>query len=196
MHTKHLSSPVNTADRRKFAMVTWSDVQARADHEKIIVPVNQVRIAIWPPLTTIRYLATAALNSCTGVVIVSPEAGILAHIAPLPPGTTQQHLNQNPNVANVNARSLLQAVANLYQANRSMFATSQTYVVAGIFGDRPAMPDVIRMINQFFANLRLPVIWKSYPVVIGRRPEGYSSIVVHAERPGTMAVVYVNGSRA
>lgn len=174
--------------------VTIADVLRLAESESTIVPMNQVAIAFWPPETTIRYLATGGLNSCTGIAVISSEAGILAHIAPLPPGSTQRTLETNPNAAIENARVLLQAVSQLYQANQDHFRTSETYVVAGIFNNSPAMPDVIRVIQRFFAGLGLQVIWRSYPVVAeGPRPEGFSSIVVHAERPGYMPKVYING---
>nr|POF13270.1 hypothetical protein CFP56_10417 [Quercus suber] len=164
--------------------------------EKIIVPMNEVGIAFWPPATRIIYLATAHLNSCTAIAIVSIQAGILAHIAPLPPGSTQQTLDQNPNASADNARTLLRAVVDLYRAHQDKFSSGQTYVVAGVFNNGPAMPDVLRMIQQFFANLGLPVIWKSYPVITeSSRPEGYSSVVVKAERAGAMPHVYINGRR-
>ncbi|PPJ59852.1 hypothetical protein CBER1_04938 [Cercospora berteroae] len=176
--------------------ITFADVLRRQESEKIIVPMNEVEIAHWQPQTPVKYLATGGLNGCTGVAIISLQAGILAHIAPLPPGSTQRTLDRNPNASVDNARALLQDIANLYRANQGKFVASQTYVVAGIFNNSPAMPDVIRMIRQLFASLQLPVIWKSYPVVSeGPRPEGYSSTVVHAERPGIMPAVYINSQR-
>lgn len=176
--------------------VAFADVLRLSESEKIIVPMNQVRIAFWPPETAVKFLATGGLNSCTGVAIISPQAGILAHIAPLPPGSTQRTLEQNPNASVDNAVALLRAVAGLCRANQDKFGTNQTYVVAGIFNNSPAMPDVVRIMQPFFVNLRLSVIWKRYPVVSeGARPEGYSNIVVHAERPGTMPKVYINGQR-
>lgn len=175
---------------------TFTDVLRRQESEKIIVPMNRVAIAFWPSETSVKYLATGGLNGCTGIVIVSPRAGILAHIAPLPPGSTQQTLDRNPNTSVDNARVLLQAIIDLYQNNRDKFDISQTYVVAGVFNNSPAMPDVIRMIQQLFARLQLPVIWKSYPVLSeGLRPEGYSSTVVHAKHRGTMPDVYINDRR-
>lgn len=47
-----------------------------------------MQIAFWPPETTVRFLVTDALNACTAIAISSPKARILAHIAPLPNGTT------------------------------------------------------------------------------------------------------------
>ncbi|KAK3616233.1 hypothetical protein LTR56_026094 [Elasticomyces elasticus] len=171
----------------------FTNVLRVQESEKTVVSMNRVEVAFWPPETAVKYLATGGLNSCTGVAIVSPQAGILAHIAPLPPGSTQSTLDQSPNASVDNARVLLRAIADLYRSHQDKFGTSQTYVVAGIFNNSPAMSDAIRIIQQFFSNLQLPVIWKSYPVVTeGLRPNGYSNIVVHAEHLGAMPRVYIN----
>lgn len=161
--------------------------------ERIIVPVNQVKIAFWPPETHIRYLATGFLNSCTALAIISPQAGILAHIAPIAPGSTTQSLEQTPNAALANARPLIAAVAQLYRAHQSKFNPSQTIVVAGIFNGNPAMADVIRMISAFATQLALPVTWKSYNVTTAQdRPEGHTSVIIYAAQVGSMPIVYMS----
>jgi len=69
---------------------------------RIILEVNQVNIASRPPETDVRYLATGFLNACTAIAIISPQAGILAHIAPVAPDSTAQSLEQTANAALAN----------------------------------------------------------------------------------------------
>lgn len=176
---------------------TFQQILGLLPHEKTIVATNDVGGAFWPPETAVKYLATGFLNACTGIVIISPLAGILAHIAPLPPGSTRESLARNPNAAVQNAQNLLRNVAQLYNANRAKFSSTQTIVVAGIFDNSPAMGQVIHVINAFFANLGLPIIWQSYPVLNAdtRRPFGYSSIIIHAATRGATPIVYLNSVR-
>jgi hypothetical protein len=176
--------------------VTYQDVLEAREELKIMVPMNQVAIAFWPPATAVQYLATGGLNACTGIAVVSLEAGILAHVSPLPIGSTPQSVQQNTHATLQNAQIALNAIRNLYQANQAKFATSQTYVVAGIRNNYPAMPDVIHLVNRFFGSLGLRVSWKEYGVVMrGPRPLGWTSIVIHAERQGAMPAVYLNDGR-
>lgn len=164
------------------------------DQRRVIVAMNSVDIAFWLLETAVEYLATSNLNGCTGVVVVSPQAGILAYIAPVPLGTTRESLARDPYTGLRNAQSLLLEVARLYQTHRAKFSSTQTFVVAGIFNNNPAMGDVVRLINSFFANLRLSVAWKDYRVLDASvsRPVGHSSIIIHAATRGRMPTVYLN----
>lgn len=54
----------------------------RGQPETVMVLMNEVRSALW---SSVRYLATEQLNSCTAIAILSNKAIILAHIAPRTP---------------------------------------------------------------------------------------------------------------
>lgn len=164
------------------------------------VPMNGVGFADWPPESHIQFLVTSGLNGCTGVAIVSPKAGILAHIAPLPLDWTYEKLRANPNLGQENLDTRLREISNLLRVHGAKFDPAETYVFAGIYPDpntrapTPGQPETIRRINQFMSALRLPIIWKSYPVLptTQSRPDGYSTIVVHAYAQGRMPKVYFN----
>lgn len=133
-----------------------------------------VGMALWPPRSEVIFLATGHLNACTAVAIISPEAAILAHIPPLPYGTTAAHLAQTPNLAVVNADRLLTEMARLYQRHQELFNPSQTIVICGVV-DTPnqprgyAMEAVLLRIRQYMATVfRFPtqsIQWQSYPVL-------------------------------
>ncbi len=162
--------------------------------ESLEVHQNDVQIAFWPPETDVRYLVTGALNSCTAVAIISPTAGILAHIAPLPDGTTMIEPGTNPGPAHV--ISLLQRLAALFVANRDEFNPRETWVIAGVWNNRPSMDDGIRLTNGVLGQLGLTPSWRSYSVIPprGQRAEGQTSVVVHAYQEGVMPRVYVNNT--
>lgn len=60
-------------------------------------------------------LATDGLGSCSAVVIASPHAAILAHIAPLPTST------QNPFAGDANVQSTMNRVVALYRTRGLIF---------------------------------------------------------------------------
>lgn len=162
--------------------------------ETQVVQQNDVQIAFWPPETTVRFLVTAALNACTAVAIISPKAGILAHIAPLPNGTTTIAPGTNPGPEHV--RGLLRRLASLYLNNRSKFDPSETWVIAGIWNNQPAMADGIRLINAALTQLGLTATWRNYSVIPQGQPrrEGETSVVIHTYQPGVMPRIYVNNT--
>ncbi|TKA65155.1 hypothetical protein B0A55_10978 [Friedmanniomyces simplex] len=121
--------------------------------ETIEVQQNDVQIAFWPPESTVRYLVTGALNTCTAIAIISPRAGILAHIAPLPNGTTGIQPGTDPGPVHV--RGLLTTLTTLFMDNQDKFDPSETWVIAGIWNNRPAMEDGIRLTNAVLTRLRL-----------------------------------------
>lgn len=170
---------------------------SRLDQDRIVrVEVNDVRMAVWPPNQTTQFLVTANLNACTAIAIISPTAGILAHIPPLPTNISEETLRENPNIGMWNVHRLVASLHNIYTANIAHFRDSRTFVVAGIFRQEPAMADAIRHINTYLQNLSLPVTWRSYPVVeTGNRPEGFTSVVIWAETEGEMPAVFINDAR-
>ncbi|KAL1587584.1 hypothetical protein WHR41_03851 [Cladosporium halotolerans] len=162
--------------------------------ETVAVPQNDVRIAFWPPENKVRFLVTGALNACTAIAIISPKAGILAHIAPLPNGTTTIAPGTDPGPGHI--QGLLRRLATLYLSNRVHFNPTETWVVAGIWNNQPAMADGIRLMNAALTQLQLTAIWRNYPVMPRgqSRREGETSVVIHAYQEGMMPRVYINNT--
>lgn len=156
---------------------------------------DEVKMVQWPPRTSVRYLVTGALNSCTAIAIISPKAGILAHIAPLPDGTTRIEPGTNPGRAHVTGH--LNNLTTLYTNNRDKFDPSETWVIAGIWNNSPAMADGIRLANITLQRLGLQASWRQYPVIARGQPreEGRTAVVVYAHQQGAMPIVYVNNAR-
>jgi hypothetical protein len=167
-------------------------------HETVLVEVDTVRIVFWSPATNIRYLATGALNSCTAFAIISPRAGILAHILPLPHGSTAESLRADPMSHQAAARyvhRILQETGRLYNTWRILFNPSETYAVAGKIGDRAyASSAAVGLIRSLTEELGIPLKLEEYDVIFDGRPRetGRTSIVIDAATPGQMPAVYVN----
>ncbi|KAM3417755.1 hypothetical protein BST61_g5986 [Cercospora zeina] len=168
--------------------------RVRRSPQTVHVTQNDVQMVDWPPVSHVRYLVTAHLNSCTAIAIVSPQAAILAHIAALPDGTTEIRPGTNPGPAHV--QSLLNRMMQLYNANRAKFNPAQTFVIAGIWNQQPAMEDGIRLVHRALQSLGLSTTWKNYPVLPPPqpRPEGFTSVVIEATQPGLMPQVDVNSA--
>ena len=156
--------------------------RAGDSRRKVYVPMNQVDIAFW---SEIDYLYTHSLNSCTGVSIVSPKAGILAHIPPRP----------SPNQSgDLNLRNMLQRVINLYNQNRQYFSQSRSIIVLGVWNNEPSSADQVRVVRLILGQLGLPIRAVDYNVlgVAAARPTGYTSMVIASNGDGHWPTVYVN----
>lgn len=117
--------------------------QVRGQPETVLVLQNEVKLASWLPRAPTKWLATEELNGCTGVAIISPHAGILAHIAPVPTLASVSTGRNDPGRENLTAK--LQEVIYLYNRFRQFFAANQGHVVAALFGGTQALPEAIRM---------------------------------------------------
>lgn len=158
------------------------------------VPQNDVQMVSWPPETQVRFLVTGHLNSCTAVAIISPKAAILAHIAPLPNDTTNDHLRANPRLGEQHVTYMMQRLAALYSGNLSKFERRETYIVAGIYSNRPSMESGIQIINNGLRILGLRPDWKQYDVLPSpqRQTWDQTSVVIFAETLGEMPRVTIN----
>ncbi|KAI9694258.1 MAG: hypothetical protein M1820_009061 [Bogoriella megaspora] len=159
----------------------------RLDPNVAWVNVNRVGITWWPPHGTSSYLATYALNGCTGVAIVSPQAGILAHVAPLDPNNPQGPATEN-------LRQRMQEMVYHFNTNIAYFTTSQSMVLAAVHERAEALPDAIDSITRTLAQLGLPLFIRGYPVIPAGtpRPPGTTAIVIQPRTPAQMPLIYVN----
>ncbi|KAL2431444.1 hypothetical protein ABEF95_009027 [Exophiala dermatitidis] len=156
-------------------------VRGRAD--TVLVPMNQVGIALRSPTRPYGYLATEGLNGCTGVAIISSTAGILAHVAPLPPGSTSttQLASGHQNLV-----AKIQGMINLYNTHKSHFPQGRSCIVAAVYQNAVALPDAIRTITAVLDRLGLPIKIIYYNVLnagVARLP-GQTSVVIDATAEG------------
>jgi len=127
---------------------------------------NGIRLAFWPPT---RHLATKNLNACTAVGIVSPYAGILAHIPPLP-----DMMSYTPTACLDHARRFMQAITHLVVDNAASFPRpgSRSFVVEAYDGGAGGVPTHMQVIppafgdrlgppNSDYATLSAPDTWNT-----------------------------------
>ena len=157
----------------------------RNSHEPIYTPMNEVKIAFW---SEHRRLITDRLNGCTGVAIISPTAGILAHIPPRPDMSLS-----DPRAGTQNLNRILQDMINLYNANRRHFDHGHSFIVAGIHQNIVAVPDALHTAQVVVHRLHLPFAVKYYQVLEASQPRaaGQTSIVIEGT-VGQWPRVYVN----
>ncbi|CAK1366609.1 hypothetical protein CB0940_09031 [Cercospora beticola] len=162
--------------------ITLLEVRNKSD--ALMVPMNEVRSGAWS--STLQFLATEGLNSCTAVAIVSRNGSVLAHIAP--------RTESVPGDDNV--RVLMQSVIQHYnsrkQAGLSPDSTT-SIVLTAVYGGNIALPNQINTIRLVLDRLGLPIVFQQYRVhEIGEhRREGETSIIVHG-RHGRDPRIYVN----
>ncbi|KAK1087305.1 hypothetical protein LTR33_001125 [Friedmanniomyces endolithicus] len=144
----------------------------------IRVPQNAVQIAYWPPHGTTRVLATSGLNGCTALGIISPQAGILAHIAPIPGGQSATTGNDDPGKRNL--IRLVRAVIDLYNRNRTYFPVAQSFVVVAMYGGSTALPEHRQTIQAVLQRLGLSCTVKEYNVLDAGTPRspGETSVAI------------------
>lgn len=163
----------------------------------IQVPQNQIRIAFWPPAGHTRVLQTAGLNGCTAVGIISPTAGILAHIAPIL--NVQSLLAAGHSTTNdpgrVNLSMLLQVVISTYNQYRTHFSSGRSFILLAMHGGDLALPEHRAITNAVLQRLQLPIVITYYnTIALGvPRPEGVTQVDIVSDGGGGMPVVYVNG---
>lgn len=159
----------------------------------IQVAQNSIQIAYWPPHGTTRVLATSGLNGCTALGIVSPQAGILAHIALLPDASA---LNREQDPGKRNLINLVQAAIDLYTRNRAYFQITQSFIVIAMYAGSTALPEHQRTILAVLQRLGIPCIVKEYNALEpgAPRPPGYTSVSIVSDGAGNMPTVYVNDS--
>ncbi|KIX03846.1 uncharacterized protein Z518_07399 [Rhinocladiella mackenziei CBS 650.93] len=161
--------------------------RVRGRTDTVLVPMNEVGIAFWS--STRHYLATEGLNGCTGVAIISRTAGILAHIAPLPPNTQ----SNNNNSGHENLVRKMQRVITLYNTYRAHFPEGRSCIVAAVYQNAVALPEAVQTITAVLNRLGLPIKITYYNVLESgtARFPGQTSIVIDANAGG-WPKMYVN----
>ncbi|KAH0842988.1 hypothetical protein AYO21_03298 [Fonsecaea monophora] len=162
---------------------------AQTNDRTIYVPMNRVDIAFW---SRTDYLYTDSLNGCTAVIIISPHAGILAHIAPRPSGAELNRVNAEDGDRNL--REKMQQVIDLYNANRYYFQDARTRVVVAVYRYSIALPTTVNTIDAILNHLRLPIRTNHYDVLEpnSQRPFGHTYIVIASRGSGYWPTLYVN----
>lgn len=182
----------NHSDDLTLIATEMSYLQSQSQTVQVLQ--NAAQIAYWPPYGTTRVLATSGLNGCTALGIVSPLAGILAHIAPLSDGQSATSDDDDPGKRNL--INLVQAVIDLYNQNRAYLAVAQSFVVVAIYGGSTALPEHRQTIQAVLQRLGLPCIVKEYNVLETGTPRapGETSVVIVSDGLRNMPAVFVNGN--
>ena len=156
--------------------------------------INDVKIVSWPPRTP-HFLVSGPLYGSTAIVIFSPQAAILANIAPLSLGTNNTGTETGPE----HIRQMLNSLCDVFSAHRDVLdpQTCKAWVIAGFWKDRPVMREGILLIKSALAQMGLTTPrWKSYQITpLGARPgEGAIIVVVQGPRQGWMPKVHIESS--
>lgn len=142
----------------KNTAVTLQNIRRKAEHTE--VPANDASMVEWSD--DMRFIATAKLNACTAVAIVSEYGAILAHIAPLvasPGGTSVIKQGE------VNHQDLLKQITDLYDAGleNGTFPPASSFVLAGNAEDNSLInPAAVKTIRECLVGLGLPIKEATY----------------------------------
>lgn len=166
--------------------------QVRYEAQTVLVQQNEVKIAFWKPRGQTKWLATEGLNGCTGVAIISPYAGILAHISPVPSMASSSTGRNDPGQENLFAK--LQLVISLYNTYKPFFTSSEGYIVAAVFRGTHALPQAIQTARAVLGRIGVQPAVHNYDVLAPgtTRASGQTSIVIEAGALGAMPKIFVN----
>lgn len=155
----------------------------KARDDVIMVEMDKVKMARWS--SKCQFVATEALNGCTGLAIISPHGCILAHIAP----------RSERNNGDQHLRILMQDVISTFNTGkgRGIFEDSNSIVLAATFQGGTALPDAISVVDAVLQRLKLQVQHVTYPVLSAGEPRspGQTSMIIRG-RKDQQPLVYVN----
>ena len=138
----------------------------------VLVPMNECKITYIGQKLSV---GTRDLNSCTGVIILSPLAIILAHIAPRPDGTTTAN---DRGAGDRHVMSKMNEVAEIYRDHRQWFPAE--FTACGVFA-------------QYLSEIALPdqeVIVMNTLTSLGIYPENYSyNVPTNDNKPSAGTIV-------
>lgn len=113
-------------------------------------------------------IGTQNLNGCTGIAVLG-QALILAHIAPLPPhplGTSSNRVI-GADEGDKHFERLVDEVKSLFESNKRLFpARTTAWGIFGRFRGDVAMPEKVKIAEQRFSKLGLPLKPAFYDVQI------------------------------
>ncbi len=99
-----------------------------------------------------RCIGTRDLNACTGVVIQSPIAIILAHIAPRPSNATETDVT----AGDQHVSTMMDRVMQLFETHKQYFPSATTGSgVYAFFLRRVGLPDQKRVVEEKLSNAGL-----------------------------------------
>lgn len=163
----------------------------RNSRETVVVLMNEAKIALFPPYSPIKNLITEGLNGCSGIVIISPYAGILAHIPPIPRATT------DPTAGMRNVNLVMARVEQMYRENLRYFPTTHTWTVAAMYQSSIALQEQVTAISTVLTRLGLSPRMVTYDVVrpgMTRTPDK-GTIIITAIAQGQFPIVMLDGRR-
>ena len=97
-------------------------------------------------------IGTKDLKGCSVVMIVSPQAAILAYIAPRPPNSDLS----DPEAGDRHCQTKMNEVGALYEANKQCFLTyGGSWVLCTVFQGEVALPDQQNIMQNSLAKMGL-----------------------------------------
>ncbi|RYN85193.1 hypothetical protein AA0119_g13315 [Alternaria tenuissima] len=135
-------------------------------------------------------IGTDGLGSCSVVLIVSPYAAILGHVAPQPDNAD----GNDPYAGDNHVRHFMDRLTKYYVQCQNFFPNSPySWVVCAVFGNSVALPDQQNIMETTLRAVNLNVdTSKTYPVPTLRDHPDRGSVFVDAR--GSTIQVYVEGS--
>lgn len=173
----------------------YTHVRHLPTDERVIVPPKDVQVAYWETRGPSKYIATGFMNTAWAVVIVSKEAGMIAH----QPAVSIDHGYPTPfgtaNFSHDRDEELLSRLKKLFESNRGKFEDCKVWVISGCLEDGESTAK--HCTSEIFAALRalrLGSDKKGYQVFLpADLPNtGYASIVVDATQSGVVPKVILN----
>jgi hypothetical protein len=133
-------------------------------------------------------LLTEDLNGCSGVVILSQAAAILAHIPPRP----NEDL-QDPYAGEKNVERRMGEVVALFRTYRTYFTTANDMlVISAMYQGQTALPHQKVMIERFLQQMGLTYANKTYVVLKPGEPRSSSHGTIVIDARGERPMVYVD----
>lgn len=109
-----------------------------------------------------RCIGTQNLNSCTGVIIASQYAAILAHLAPRPPQAAREDVYAGDRHTSL----MMEYVVGLYRQHQNFFPSEEpSWVVSALWRGQIALPDQKAIIEDRLRQINLTPATAYYVVI-------------------------------
>ncbi|KAB2100130.1 hypothetical protein AG0111_0g11657 [Alternaria gaisen] len=133
-------------------------------------------------------IGTDQLGSCSVVLIVSPQAAILGHVAPRPDGND----TDDPYARDNHVRSFMDRLITYYRQYQNFMGSPNSWVICAIFGPGIALPDQQKIMEEKLRDAGLSVdTSQTYRVPYNTDHLDRGSVFVDA-RSGTIQVYVEN----
>src|SRR5271155_1658191 len=133
-------------------------------------------------------LLTEDLNGCSGVVIFSQAAAILAHIPPRPNADLQ-----DPYAGEKNVQRRMGEVVALFRTYRTYFTTANDkLVISAMYQGQTALPHQKVMIERSLQQMGLTYANKTYVVLKPGEPRSNSHGTIVIDARGGRPMVYID----